>query len=82
MRKHRLVVEAAEGTGVSNVLCGRIVRTLLEGIVLEVADGAEVRLGLFGTYECVDLPPEGGRRRLKREVRFKPGKRFRDALHP
>ena len=83
LRKHRLVVEAAEDAGVSNVLCGRIVETLLAGIVREVADGGEVRLGRFGSFVCVPSASgvEEGGAKGKRAVRFRPGKTFRDALH-
>ena len=67
----------------SNVLSGRIVQFVLDGIVREVANGAEVRLGPFGVFERVDLPAGEKRRgsRARADVRFKPGKRFRDALH-
>lgn len=82
MRKHPLVVDAAACAGVSNVLCGRIVRAVLEGIMREVVNGGEVRLGLFGSFERVELPPDERRRRSKARcaVRFRPGKTFRDAL--
>ena len=67
----------------SKVRCGRIVQVLLEGIMREVANGEEVRLGRFGSFVRVDLAPEGGRHGSKErcEVRFRPGKTFRDALH-
>ena len=83
MRKHPLVVDAAACAGVSNVLCGRIVQAVLEGIMREVAKGGEVRLGLFGSFERVDLPSDEKRRgsRGRQAVRFRPGKTFRDALH-
>ena len=83
MRKHPLVVEAASSVGVSNVRCGRIVQLLLKGIMREVSNGAQVRLGLFGSFVSVELPPQAGGRGAKsrREVRFVPGKRFRDELH-
>lgn len=49
----------------------------------EVANGGEVRLGLFGSFERVDLPADERKRRSKPSaaVRFRPGKTFRDALH-
>ena len=49
----------------------------------EVAKGGEVRLGLFGSFERVDLPSDEKRRgsRGRQAVRFRPGKTFRDALH-
>ncbi len=83
MRKHRLVVEAAERAGASKVVGGRIVGMVLEGIVREVAQGGEVRLGLFGSFTCVEVSVGGDGKKVKahREVRFVPGKKFRDALH-
>ena len=82
MRKHPLIVDAAGCAGVTNVLCARIVEFVLEGIMREVARTGRVRLGLFGSFERVELPEAERKRRSKRsaEVRFKPGKTFRDAL--
>ena len=67
----------------SNALCGRIVELVLERVMREVANGAEVRLGLFGSFERVDLAADEAtrRRRAPCAVRFKAGKTFRDALH-
>ena len=82
MRKHPLIVDAAACAGVSNVLCGRIVTFVLEGVVRELAKTGRVQLGLFGCFERVELPEKERKRRSRRsaEIRFKPGKRFRDAL--
>lgn len=82
LRKNRLVVEAAACAGVTNVAGGRIVNALLKAIEREVARGREVRLARFGSFVCEDLPPKGGRSvgKVRREVRFKAGKTFRDAI--
>ena len=83
MRKHRLVVEAAERAGASNVVGGAIVMTVLDSIVREVSQGGEVRLGRFGSFTCVEVTVAADGKKVKphREVRFVPGKKFRDALH-
>ena len=81
LRKNSLVVEAAVSAGVTNVVGGRLVDALLMAIVREVAGGSKVGLGRFGSFVCVDVPPKGGRGKTRREVRFTPGKIFRDAAH-
>lgn len=88
-RKHPLVVEAAACAGVSNAAGGRMVTALLDGIARALARGDEVRLGRFGSFVCEevrplreDVPPPVPRYAAKvtRRVRFRPGRRFRDAL--
>ncbi len=89
MNKFELISAVAARAGITKKEAERIVSVLLDVIMENVANGEEIRIVGFGTFECRNRKERtGSNPRTREKIKiaatqipaFKPGKAFKEAV--
>ena len=89
MNKTELINAVAEKTGLHKNVCETVINAALDTMTAMLADGDEVRLVGFGTFEVKKREPRMGRNPKTKEAipipasrvpAFKPGKALKEAV--